>query len=265
MKERIARTYIADDGKEFKRKADACRHDAEVYVAQRGYEPEQFDKMFEQVHSRTRAGVLGISDWRDCYKVRTNGYSSLLDDIIDTYEGLKNASLIVFDFDSHKVIYDKNVDWLADDGRQLEQAAKEAEARFTDDDYECRNPTTDELHEFLRLVKTDRNLSNTTLLVRKIRPMTITQKLERGISLTEDELRDFVFGGKVKYQEEGQPRRWSRSVSSVVADDNGQLWCVDWDEGLTEMQEDEFYEQPYKVHLDKKPVTVIKTTIVRDE
>ena len=32
MKERIARTYIADDGKEFKRKADACRHDAELYV-----------------------------------------------------------------------------------------------------------------------------------------------------------------------------------------------------------------------------------------
>jgi hypothetical protein len=31
------------------------------------------------------------------------------------------------------------------------------------------------------------------------------------------------------------------------------------------MQDDEFYEQPYKVHLDEKPVTIIKTTIVRDE
>lgn len=263
MKERIARTYIADDGKEFKRKADACRHDAELYVTKRGYTPEQFDAMFERVYERTKARQFGISDWRDCYKASIN-VGFLLDNVIDIYEGLKNASLIVFDFDSYEIIYGRKIDRSVDD-KQLEQAAKEAEARFTDDDYECRNPTADELNEFLRLVKTDRNLSNTTLLIRKLRPMSVTQKLERGISLTEDELRDFVFGGKVKYQEEGQPRRWSRSVSSVVADDNGQLWCVDWDEGLTEMQEDEFYEQPYKVHLDKKPVTVIKTTIVRDE
>lgn len=266
MKERIARTYITDDGKEFKRKADACRHDAEVYVTKRGYEPEQFDAMFEQVHSRTRAGELGISDWRDSYKASTNVSSRfLLDNVIDIYEGLKNASLIVFDFESYEIIYDQKVDWLADDGRQLEQAAKEAEARFTDDDYECRNPTADEFHEFLRLIPVDRKLSNTTLLIRKLRPMTITQKLERGIALTEDELEDFVFYDNEVYRDEGEPGRWSRHVSSVIADDNGQLWCVEWEEGLTEMQDNEFYDQPYKVHLDKKPVTVIQTTIVRDE
>lgn len=263
MKERIVRTYIADDGKEFKRKADACRHDAELYVTKRGYALEQFDAMFERVCEHTKARQFGISDWRDCYKVSAN-VDFLLDKVIDIYEGLKNASLIVFDFDSYEIIYDRKIDRSVDD-KQLEQVAKTAEEQFTDDDYECRNPTADELNEFLRLVKTDRNLSNTTLLIRKLRPMSVTQKLERGIQLTDDELEDFVFGSKVEYQEKGQPKRWSRSVSSVIADDNGQLWCVDWEEGLTEMQENEFYEQPYKVHLDKKPVTVIKTTIVRDE
>ena len=263
MKERIARTYIADDGKEFKRKADACRHDAELYVTKHGYTPEQFDAMFERVYERTKARQFGISDWRDCYKASTN-VGFLLDNVIDIYEGLKNESLIVFDFDSYEIIYDRKVDRSVDD-KQLEQVAKTAEEQFTDDDYECRNPTADELNEFLRLVKTDRNLSNTTLLVRKLRPMSVTQKLERGIQLTDDELEDFVLYGNEVYRDNGEFGRWSRHVSSVIADDNGQLWCVEWEEGLTEMQDDGFYEQPYKVHLDKKPVTIIQTTIVRDE
>jgi hypothetical protein len=265
MQTRVERTYVTDDGRTFKRKADACRHDAELYVTKRGYTPEQFDRMFEQVRNRTKAWNLGTSDWRDSYKVGANNGVFLLDDIIDTYEGMKHAHLIVFDCEGWKVIHDQTIDMLAD-GNRVEQAAKAAEERFSDESYECRTPTEDELNRLLRSATgMRRSLSYTTLLIRKLRPLTITQKLERGISLTEDELRDFVFGGKVEYQEEGQSRRWSRSVSSVVADDNGQLWCVDWDEGLTEMQEDEFYEQPYKVHLDKKPVTVIKTTIVRDE
>lgn len=264
MQTRVEHTYVTDDGRTFKRKADACRHDAELYVTERGYTPEQFDRMFEQVHSRTRAWKLGTHDWRDSYKVGASNGVFLLDDIIDTYEGMKNAHLIVFDCESWKVIHDQTIDMLTD-GDRVEQAAKDAEERFSDESYECRTPTEDELNRLLRrATDMNRNLSHTTVLVRKLRPMTITQKLERGIALTEDELEDFVYGNVV-YREEGELGRWSRHVSSVIADDNGQLWCVEWEEGLTEMQDNGFYEQPYKAHLDKKPVTVIQTTIVRDE
>ena len=265
MKERIARTYIADDGKEFKHKADACRHDAELYVTKRGYTPEQFDAMFEQVRNRTKAWNLGASDWRDSYKVGANKGVFLLDDIIDTYEGMKHAHLIVFDCEGWKVIHDQTIDMLAD-GNRVEQAAKAAEERFSDESYECRMPTADELNRLLRSATgMRRSLSYTTLLIRKLRPMSVTQKLERGIQLTDDELEDFVLYGNEVYRDNGEIGRWSRHVSSVIADDNGQLWCVEWEEGLTEMQDDGFYEQPYKVHLDKKPVTIIQTTIVRDE
>ena len=260
MKERIARTYITDDGKEFKSKVDACRHDAELYVTKRGYTPEQFDRMFEQVRNHAKAWNLGASDWRDSYKVGANSGVFLLDDIIDTYEGMKNAHLIVFDCESRKIIHEQAIDMLADS--EAEQATKDAEERFSDESYECRTPTEDELSKLLRSVTG--NLSYTRVLVRKLRPMTITQKLERGIALTEVELEDFVYGGNEVYRDEGEPGRWSCHVSSVIADDNGQLWCVEWEEGLTEMQDNAFYDQPYKVHLDKKPVTVIQTTIVRD-
>lgn len=263
MQTRVERTYVTDDGRTFKRKADACRHDAELYVTKRGYTPEQFDRMFEQVRNRTKAWNLGASDWRDSYKVGADNGVFLLDDIIDTYEGMKNAHLIVFDYENWKVIHNQTIDMLADDDR-VEQAVKDAEERFSDESYECRTPTEDELNELLRST-VGRNLSYTTVLVRRLRPMTITQKLERGIALTEDELEDFVFYGNEVYRDEGDLGRWSRHVSSVIADDNGQLWCVEWEEGLTEMQDNGFYDQPYKAHLDKKPVTVIQTTIVRDE
>lgn len=265
MQTRVERTYVTDDGRTFKRKADACRHDAELYVTKRGYTPEQFDRMFEQVRNRTKAWNLGTSDWRDSYKVGANNGVFLLDDIIDTYEGMKHAHLIVFDCEGWKVIHDQTIDMLAD-GNRVEQAAKAAEERFSDESYECRTPTEDELNRLLRSATgMRRSLSYTTLLIRKLRPMSVTQKLERGIQLTDDELEDFVLYGNEVYRDNGEIGRWSRHVSSVIADDNGQLWCVEWEEGLTEMQDDEFYEQPYKVHLDEKPVTIIKTTIVRDE
>lgn len=47
-----------------------------------------------------------------------------------------------------------------------------------------------------------------------------------------------------------EPGRWSRLVETIVKIEN-RFFSIKWDQGLTEMQEDEFYYQPVEVKLEE--------------
>lgn len=56
----------------------------------------------------------------------------------------------------------------------------------------------------------------------------------------------------------GDNGRWTRSVKTIFKAGE-RYFCLKWEEGLTEMQEDQYYDQPYEVY----PVTkekIIKIT-----
>lgn len=62
---------------------------------------------------------------------------------------------------------------------------------------------------------------------------------------------------------EGESHRWTRDVSTIVhlpetPDSNTYsevLWCIDYEKGLTENQEDEYFQQPYRVEARTKTIT----------
>ena len=70
-------------------------------------------------------------------------------------------------------------------------------------------------------------------------------KLISGEELTEDEIRRLVDWFEIECTE-GDDRRWSRSMGSIcqVRD---RFFEVQWDKGLTEMQENSYYNQPIEV------------------
>lgn len=83
-------------------------------------------------------------------------------------------------------------------------------------------------------------------------------KIDIGENLTERELRQFIWEvGTEVSREEGENRRWSRSVS-VIKEVNGRFFSIDYEEGLTECQENEYYWQPYEVekHEYEKTITI---------
>lgn len=77
--------------------------------------------------------------------------------------------------------------------------------------------------------------------------------------LTERQLRD-ILEYEIE-QETGENRRWSRSNNSIckVAD---RYFSLTWEEGLTEMQDNEFYSQPFEVKLieEEKMIKVVQRT-----
>jgi len=80
------------------------------------------------------------------------------------------------------------------------------------------------------------------------------EKIDNKIKLTESEIEELVWGFSIdtKY---GENRRWSRSVQSII-DLNGRYFAIDWEEGLTELQDNAFYEQPYEVVKTEKTIVV---------
>lgn len=74
----------------------------------------------------------------------------------------------------------------------------------------------------------------------------MVQKIDAGEKLTEKELRTVVFETKEIERDKGENRRWTRNVNSIV-EMCGRYFCIIWEEGLTECQENEFYCQPYEV------------------
>ena len=65
--------------------------------------------------------------------------------------------------------------------------------------------------------------------------------------LNENILGDLVYCYDID-NEYGENRRWSRWVKTIVKLKE-RYFAIEWDQGLTEMQPDEFYNQPYEVKL----------------
>lgn len=80
------------------------------------------------------------------------------------------------------------------------------------------------------------------------------EKITKGEELSERELKDLVFDFEYDCQE-GDMDRWTISVKTIV-ELCGEYFAIDWERALTEMQEHEFYNQPYKVEKVEKMVKV---------
>lgn len=74
--------------------------------------------------------------------------------------------------------------------------------------------------------------------------------------LEEGEIEELVWDYEVD-RSTGDNRRWTRTVTSIVKL-CGKYFSIDWEEGLTEYQENQYYNQPYEVvkHTYEKTITV---------
>ena len=84
----------------------------------------------------------------------------------------------------------------------------------------------------------------------------LLRKIDNGEDLTNGELCDIIFEYEIE-REYGDNRRWSRSVTTV-SQIGDRYFSTDWEEGLTESQENEYDDYPIEVEKKtyKKTITV---------
>ena len=125
--------------------------------------------------------------------------------------------------------------------------------------------TSSELHlDEDKRVEQLTELNPTTLRVKYVNKYSpeeaIINKLNNGTNLSESELRDLYEYFGVVYEERGDDGRWSRHMLTVyrIGDKN---YALDWNEGLTENQENDYSNQLYEVSVEEVEVTVTKTIV----
>lgn len=99
-------------------------------------------------------------------------------------------------------------------------------------------------------------------------PKEFIYKINNNEKFTSEELQDIVYGGfedenvsqlKPAYfvtVEKGEDHRWDKEMRTIYQLD-GNYYAIPWRQGLTEHQEDSFWNQPYKVTKKIEVKTVI--------
>lgn len=80
-------------------------------------------------------------------------------------------------------------------------------------------------------------------------------KIELGEHLTEDEIEELVCEYEWEELEDGSKLRWTQ-VKHTIVKLGDKFFKIDWQQGLTENQPDEFFNQPYEVELHEYEKTI---------
>ena len=86
----------------------------------------------------------------------------------------------------------------------------------------------------------------------------ILNKIDSNEKLDENELHSLLWEFDEVETIRGENRRWSRSVRSIVKIGE-RYFALDWEQGLTECQDNEFDNQPIEVEKKEYPKTIIVT------
>ena len=84
------------------------------------------------------------------------------------------------------------------------------------------------------------------------------EKFDKGEKLTESEIQELIWEFKEVERIEGENRRWSRWVD-VIIEVEGRYFMTGYDEGLTEYQENDYYDSDV---VEVKPVE--KTIVIKE-
>lgn len=79
----------------------------------------------------------------------------------------------------------------------------------------------------------------------------------------EYELSQMAFGevGKYVCKTEGDTHRWTTDIQTVFSVGD-RFFALDWSQGLTERQENEYWNQPYEVRMEQHEETIVVTNWV---
>lgn len=137
---------------------------------------------------------------------------------------------------------------------------------FTDPELHCNNPKLCVGDQY-KVIKVD-NVNSVTKKVyydyKYDWSQRMSMKLKARKNLSSLDIRDLIYNFNEVHREEGEDRRWSKSVLSVI-DIEGELYAIEWEQGLTENQENEFYNQPYSCTLKTKEIVIKKTMVVKKQ
>lgn len=236
------KAYEASDGKSFKSKKGAENHEKRIQVKKvtelLNMSEEDIAKKLAKAAKYNKKIAMFLKLYPEWTKWPTNLITSINEDLL---KEPKKKTTYVFEYK----------DW----GQTKENVlAVEFGEEFADEDKFCADE-----YKVYKMEQEDGYNKKVFYQYALSWEERIAKKLESGEKLSEDEISELA-GLDPVYQEEGSEGRWDRQMTTVVKllDDH---YAINWSRGLTESQENSFYEQPYLAEIEVKDVVVSKTFI----
>lgn len=242
--------FVTSDGKEFKTEAGAKNHENRMFINARLAELELTKEQVSEKLKETAERHISIRtllkynpDWTKWAFHQIKQVLSQPEVFLEEYK----ETIYVRQYRAWREIKE-------------EEIAREKGPEFTDSEKHCKQ---EQEHLDYKVVKVEEVNKYTQKVILDYKYETYEKaaiKLKAGLTLEENEISSLIDCYDTVYTEEGENRRWTRSVLTVVNID-GTNYAIDWEEGLTESQENMFYNQPYKVKVEEVPVTIVKTVV----
>ncbi len=90
------------------------------------------------------------------------------------------------------------------------------------------------------------------------------ERYDKKEEFSESELEDLEYFGEGIDRIEGVNRRWTRTIKNIFKVED-RYFALEFEEGLTEMQDNMYYKQPYEVEIVKKEITTTVVEYVKKE
>lgn len=246
------KVFVTTDGKEYKTEKSAKRHENELVIKNKGFTVKEMNEWVVKVGERNhivKSLLRTKPDWRDW-----GGH--LIKQLPEQVEAVKQ-DIVVYQlvkfprWTSRKpeVLKSVKVSRLPEG-----EVPKELQEYVDAKTKESKSGSTFDmvLHETSDWIK--------VYAIKEV-GMSVEDKISKGIELSEEDLKELVFGYAQVHEVEGSSGRWDTPVTTVVQLPSGDLYAVDWSRGLTESHENTFMNQPQKVELEEKEVVTVVTNI----
>lgn len=242
------KVYITDDGKQFKTKKGAENHEKRILIEAK---VEELGMTKEEIAEKLHEVAPYNMNITFLLKEKGEWYEDWPNHLIQSI----NAKTLQKPL--KKTLYLK-----------AENELHSEKLMFTEEGEEFGDPEK-HLNDNIELKKVE-EVDKLTLKVyyddvKKLTKEDVIQmKLEDldGDPLDEEEIEYMINNLTLLYEEKGDIGRWNQPVTTVV-DLNGQAYAIEWLQGLTERQEDQYDSEPYKVKLEVKEIVVKKAFITK--
>lgn len=250
--------YTTSDGKQYKTKKAAERNENELMLKNAGYTKKEVDGLLEEIAKDNRKIKILMDneeDWRNLPVHLVKQFPKLIEDHKNDVVSYLLIKIVGFGRNEREEVVQRLKMPRLEDGEMPEKYIKHVKD-LTEKDKDIDGST-------YRLVYYDKTSSDK---IKKYRVeeeiLTPEEKLEKGLKLREDDIETLLFEREEIYEEDGEVREWNRSVTTVIEANDGNQYVIHWEKGNTEMQSNDFWEQPERVELRKREVTTVVTEIV---
>ena len=250
--------YTTSDGKQYKTKKSAERHENMLTMENKGYTKKEVDELLKEIAVKNKRIEIMLNrypDWRDMDDYLVKQFPKLIEDHKNDVVSYLLIKIVGFGRNEREEVVHRLKMPRLEDGEMPEKYIKHAKD-LTEKDKDIDGST-------YRLVYYDKTSSDK---IKKYRVeeeiLTPEEKLEKGLKLREDDIETLLFEREEIYEEDGEVREWNRSVTTVIEANDGNQYVIHWEKGNTEMQSNDFWEQPKRVELKEREVTTVVTEIV---